>query len=108
MNYRDPLERLNSGILRFYNKQYKTRSGSSHLIDVSHSLESTDLDFSTFVDHLLSSTLIRESNGISRRLAALALSNSIEINQILMLKLLTFFYQVIVIKIFLNVLFLIE
>ena len=81
MNYRDPLERLNSGILRFYNKQYKTRSGSSHLIDVSHSLESTDLDFSAFVDQLLSSTLIRESNGISRRLAALALSNSIEINQ---------------------------
>ena len=25
MNYRDPLQRLNSGILRFYNKQYKAR-----------------------------------------------------------------------------------
>ena len=81
MNYRDPLQRLNSGILRFYNKQYKTRSGSTHLIDVSHSLESTALDFPAFVDQLLSSTLVRESNGISRRLAALALSNSIEINQ---------------------------
>ena len=81
MNYRDPLQRLNSGILRFHNKHYKTKSGSSHLIDVSHSLETTDLDSSTFVDQLLSSTLIRETNGISRRLAALALSNSVEINQ---------------------------
>lgn len=81
MNYRDPLQRLNSGILRFYKKQVKTKSESSHLIDVSHSLESTDLDFSSFVDHLLSSTLVRESNGISRRLASLGLSNSTEINQ---------------------------
>lgn len=81
MNYRDPLQRLNSGILRFYNKQYATKSGDSHLIDVTQSLESTKLDFSIFVDRLLSSSLIRESNGIARRLAALSLSNNIEINQ---------------------------
>lgn len=80
MNYRDPLQRLNSGILRFYNKQFVTRSGDSHLIDVTQSLESTKLDRSAFVDHLLSSTMIRESNGISRRLASLSLSNNIQIN----------------------------
>ena len=81
MNYRDPLQRLNSGILRFYNKQFAKRPDDSHLIDVTQSLESTKLDRSVFVDRLLSSTMIRESNGIARRLASLSLSNNIEINQ---------------------------
>ena len=67
--------------MRFYNKQFAKKSGNSHLIDVTQSLQSTNLDFPIFVDRLLSSTLIRESNGIARRLAALSLSNNIEVNQ---------------------------
>lgn len=81
MNYREPLQRLNSGILRFHHKQFAVRSGDSNLIDISQSLESTSLSFSDFVDRLLSTTLKRESNGIARRLAALSLSTNIKINQ---------------------------
>ncbi len=80
MNYRDPLQRLNSGILRFYKRQFVSEPGRSDLMDVSQSLASTDLDFPDFVDRLLSSTLKRESNGIARRLSALSLSNNIQIN----------------------------
>ena len=45
MNYRHPLQRLNSGILRFYNRQFVSEPGRSDLMDVSQSLASTDLDF---------------------------------------------------------------
>ena len=80
MNYRDPLQRLNSGILRFYNKQYASQPGNSHLIDVSQNLKSSGLDFPDFVDRLLTSTLKRESNGIARRLSSLSLATNILIN----------------------------
>lgn len=79
MNYRDPLPRLNSGILRFYNKKYTGQSGSSHLIDASKSFDSSDPDFPLFVDRLLCSSLKRESNGISRRLAAMSLCSDFNI-----------------------------
>ena len=81
MNYREPLQRLNSGILRFYNKQFAPKPGGSHLIDISQSLQSTNLDLPDFVDRLLSTTLKRESNGIARRLTALSLSKNIVVNQ---------------------------
>ena len=80
MNYRDPLSRLNSGILRFYNKQFSKGADTSHLIDVSQSLATTNLDLPAFVDQLLSSTLKRETTGISRRLAALSTCNSFHLD----------------------------
>ena len=40
MNYRDPLSRLNSGILRFYSKKFKSTSTSrGHLIDLEGNTE---------------------------------------------------------------------
>lgn len=80
MNYRDPLLRLNSGILRFYNKQFSYDSSQSHLIDTRQSLASTKLPMPLFVDRLLSTTLLRESNGLARRLASLSLSKDFNIN----------------------------
>tara|TARA_B100000674_G_scaffold49872_2_gene34456 strand:+ start:1512 stop:2663 length:1152 start_codon:yes stop_codon:yes gene_type:complete len=81
MNYREPLQRLNSGILRFYNKQFAAKPGDSNLIQIGQSLQSTNLDLPDFVDRLLSTTLKRESNGIARRLAALSLTTNIVMNQ---------------------------
>ena len=76
MNYRDPLARLNSGILRFYSKKFRTGSRShGHLIDLEGSSE-INLNDPHSVDILLETTLLRESNGISRRLAAITCSNT--------------------------------
>ena len=75
MNYRDPLSRLNSGILRFYSKKFKSKSTShGHLIDLEGNTE-INLEDPHSVDLLLETTLLRESNGIARRLAAITTSD---------------------------------
>ena len=81
MNYRDPLARLNSGILRFYSKKFKKRSVSKHLIDLEDEV-SIDISDPHSIDLLLSTTLLRESNGISRRLAAISCSESFQLSSI--------------------------
>ena len=80
MNYRDPLTRLNSGILRFYSKKFKSKPSShGHLIDLEGNPE-INLDDPHSVDLLLETTLLRESNGISRRLAAITTSDYFHIS----------------------------
>ena len=74
MNYRDPLDRLNSGIIRFYSRQYKTIDSSKHLHGSSSGSPPIDITSSSSINQLLQSNLLRESNGMSRRLAALSLS----------------------------------
>ena len=75
-NYRDPIARLNSGILRFYaNMRKKSASSHGHLIDLEESPK-VDFDDPHTIDTLLSTSLLRESNGISRRLAAFAITPS--------------------------------
>ena len=77
MNFRDPLSRLNSGILRFYSSKISSQSTNpgKHLIH--HNLKSgaLNLDSPSAIDNLLSTALLRESNGMARRLSALSICN---------------------------------
>ena len=76
LNYREPIARLNSGILRFYaNSRKKSSASHGHLIDLESS-QKVDFNDPHTVDLLLSTSLLRESNGISRRLAASAITPS--------------------------------
>ena len=80
-NYRDPIKRLNSGLLRFYSRQSK-RSNLSHGHLVDREVTDNQLSFSepTSIDLLLETLLLRESNGISRRLAGLTTKPSFAFN----------------------------
>ena len=82
MNFRDPLVRLNSGILRFYSRQLAAASPnpSNHLIN--HKLISgqINLDSPSSINALLSTTLLRESNGIARRLSAFSVCESFSLS----------------------------
>ena len=67
---------MNSGILRFYaNSRKKSSASHGHLIDLESS-QKVDFNDPHTVDLLLSTSLLRESNGISRRLAASAITPS--------------------------------
>ena len=72
MNYRDPVQRLNSGILRFYSKRFKFEKG--HLLDQSKMRKGEpDLEDPSFIDDLLNSSLFRESNGMAKRIAGMSI-----------------------------------
>ena len=72
-NYRDPIARLNSGLLRFYSRKLKRSQAShGHLVDKELSQDQLSFTDPHSVDLLLETVLLRESNGISRRLAGLA------------------------------------
>lgn len=80
LNYREPIARLNSGILRFYaNLRKKSPTSHGHLIDLEAS-QQVDFNEPHTVDLLLSTSLLRESNGISRRLAASAITSSFNLS----------------------------
>lgn len=74
MNYRDPLDRLNSGIIRFYSRQFRTIAKSKHLHGSTTGSPPVDFTSHSSINQLLQSNLLRESNGMCRRLAALSLS----------------------------------
>lgn len=70
MNFRAPIERLRSGLLRFHS--IDTSNGNPRGYDLIHTSES--LNSPEDVRRLLAGPLIRECNGMSRRLAAMSLS----------------------------------
>ena len=76
MNYREPVSRLNSGILRFHSRPRKQKSGSKsgHLIDLEKSY-AVNLEDPHDIDVLLETSLRRENNGICRRLGAMSLAS---------------------------------
>ena len=80
-NYRDPIQRLNSGILRFYSKKLKISSKrKGHLVDREQFLNNLSFTNPSSVDLLLETVLLRESNGITRRLAALSTKGCFSFN----------------------------
>ena len=80
MNYRNPINRLNSGILRFYAKKFRQVPGNGNLMDQSSIKGILDLTSPQAVNSLLNTSLLRESNGIARRLASISLTNSFAIS----------------------------
>lgn len=74
MNYRDPLQRLNSGLIRFYKRTRTINRSKKDLMRYDGPVGDALLTSPHAVDQLLSTTLSRESNGISKRLAAFSLT----------------------------------
>ena len=73
MNYRDPIQRLNSGIIRFYKHNKTANRSKKDLMRYDGPTGDQLLKSPEAVDELLSTVLSRESNGISKRLAAFSL-----------------------------------
>ncbi len=89
MNARHPVKRLRSGLLRFYSRDSRKRSANDYdLIQPTAGLVSRDS-----VAEILSTSLKRECNGISRRLSAMALTDSVMIDTTTNLERLEFLEQ---------------
>lgn len=76
MNARNPVERVSSGLLRFHSKSLARLDKDNELMQRTNAL-STQED----VIKLLNGPLKREVNGLSKRLAGMAIANDISINQ---------------------------
>ena len=80
MNYRDPIQRLNSGLIRFYKRARNINRSKEDLMSYEGPVGDDLLSSPDAVDKLLSTALSRESNGISKRLAAFSISSKISLS----------------------------
>ena len=80
MNYRDPIQRLNSGLIRFYKNTKTINRSNNDLMCYDGPIGDQLLTSPVAVDHLLSTALSRESDGIAKRLAAFSISSNISLS----------------------------